>query len=220
MICSVDDGARGAAGPRRGFWMARLFPVEGDSAVAELWHDDEVWADVRLEGIRLGACGEDRIATCTVMVRWYVPAGGAGLQWFDFPYEQVSAQLSAAREWLLDNECGRTPVQGDEPLSAAGHALSTASTRTIEQFLAAVPAASHPDPPDAGTGSLSVALISAGPTPIALIRQIRILTGYGLMDARALVAALPAVVMTGLEPAAAAEIGHTPEAAGATVEIR
>jgi hypothetical protein len=50
-IAYMADNAR-AAEAWHGFRMAHLFPVEGDSAIAELWHDEEVWADVRLEGVR------------------------------------------------------------------------------------------------------------------------------------------------------------------------
>jgi hypothetical protein len=33
------------------------FPVEGESAMAELWYDDDEWADLQLEGLNLGANG-------------------------------------------------------------------------------------------------------------------------------------------------------------------
>jgi hypothetical protein len=49
-----------------GFHLARLYPVEGDSAIAELWHGDDVWADLRLDGIRLDEHGEQRVTACPV----------------------------------------------------------------------------------------------------------------------------------------------------------
>jgi hypothetical protein len=64
MIPYMADDAR-AAETWHGFRMAHLFPVEGDSAIAELWHDEQVWADVRLDGVRLDAHGEDRTASAT-----------------------------------------------------------------------------------------------------------------------------------------------------------
>lgn len=134
----------GGSENRRGFWMARLFPVDADSAIAELWHDDEVWADVRLEGVQLDAHGEDRITSATAVVRLYVRPAGADPDWREHRLEDLLEQLTTARHWLLDNERGRTPVDDGEELSAAGRALSTASARTIEQLITSV--RRHPTP--------------------------------------------------------------------------
>ncbi len=215
----MADNAR-AAETWHGFRMAHLFPVEGDSAIAELWHDEEVWADVRLEGVRLDAHGEDRTASATAVVRFYARSAGAHPDWREHHLDEILAQLTAARDWLLDNEHGRIPVDGGDDLSAAGWALTTASVQTIERLIGSVPTASRPELLNAGTGGLAVVLVDEGPTPIELIRQIRQLTGWGLMDTRTLLAARPSVVMTGLSAADAAEIGRSLEAAGATIEIR
>lgn len=219
MIRDVGRSADGSDTPR-GLWMARLFPVYGDSAIAELWRDDEVWADVRLEGVQLDAHGEDRITSATAVVRLYAPSTGADPGWREHRLDDLLEQLTTARRWLLDNERGCTPVDDREELSAAGHALSTASASTIEQLMASVPAASNPDPPNAGTGGLAVALVAVGPTPVELIRTIRYFTGYGLMDTRAILTTLPSVVMTGLSATDAASIAGSLEAAGGTVELR
>jgi ribosomal protein L7/L12 len=212
------DRSTGGFETRRGFWMARLFPVQGDSAIAELWHDDEIWADVRLEGVQLDVHGEDRITTATAIVRLYARATRTDPDWREHRLDDLLTQLTTARDWLLDNESGRTPVEDGEELSSAGRALSTASTRTVEQLINLVPAASNSDPPNAGTGEFAVALVAVGPTPVELIRTIRSLTGYGLLDARALLTALPSVVMTGLSATDTAKIARSLEAAGATTE--
>jgi ribosomal protein L7/L12 len=204
----------------RGFHRAHLFPVEGDSAVAELWHDDEIWAEVRLEGLRLNASGEDRITSATAMVRLFALPAGAAPGRRDYHLDDILAELSAAQEWLLDNERGRSPVDSADRLSRAGRALSTASAAMIDRLHDSVPPASNPEPPDAGTGDLTIVLIDEGPTPIKLIRELRRLTGCGLMDARALVESRPSVVMTGLSATEAASVRQSLQAAGAIAEIR
>jgi ribosomal protein L7/L12 len=215
----MADDARAAA-TWRGFRMAHLFPVEGDSAIAELWHDEQVWADVRLDGVRPEAHGEDRTASATAVVRCYARPAGADPGWRAHHLDEILAQLTAARDWLLDNEHGRIPVDGGDDLSAAGRALTAASVQTIERLIGAVPTASSPELRNAGTGALAVVLVDEGPTPIELIRRIRQLTGWGLMDSRTLLAARPSAVMTGLSAADAAAVGRSLEAAGATIEIR
>jgi hypothetical protein len=146
------------------FGSSLLFPVEGDTAVVELLHDDRTWADMRLEGIDLAARGEQRVAAARVVVRLY-PAQpqrpswreawpgrgdfmaqhlGLGLlgriqwaramrsptegpEWWEFDLVEVSAQLEAAREMLLDNERGREPIDDAEGLSAMGSAYAKMS---------------------------------------------------------------------------------------------
>src|SRR5258708_37371510 len=145
-----------------------------------------------------------------------------------FPYttlfrsglDQVLEQLEAGRQWLIENERGRVPVGEGPGLPAAGSALSKASAEEIEQFAASIPPASHPDPPYLGTGYLAVVLLAAGPTPIRLIKTIREITGFGLMDSRDLVASLPAVVVAGADPSDAARIASALKGARATTEIQ
>ncbi len=43
------------------FRMQMVFPVAGDSAIVELTHDGEQWAEIRLEDLRIDAVGEDRL---------------------------------------------------------------------------------------------------------------------------------------------------------------
>jgi hypothetical protein len=57
-------------------------------------------------------------------------------------------------------------------------------------------------PPDFGTEDLELVLVAPGPTPIELIKRIRQITGFGLMDSRALLETCPSVVVTGLSEAA------------------
>lgn len=59
-----------------------------------------------------------------------------------------------------------------------------------------------------------------GPTPIELIRRIRQITGFGLMDSRALLETCPSVVVTGLCEAQTADLRDALRSAGATADIR
>jgi hypothetical protein len=80
-----------------GFHLARLYPVEGDSAIAELWHGDDVWADLRLDGIRLDERGERRVAGVRCVLRLYPPPDGADPAWWEWDLAAVLGQLTAAR---------------------------------------------------------------------------------------------------------------------------
>ncbi len=73
--------------------------------------------------------------------------------------------------------------------------------------------------PDAGTGDLTVVLFNPGLTPIEQIRELRRLTGYGLMAARALLEGRLSVVVTGPSAPDAAEVRQSLEAAQAPVEL-
>jgi ribosomal protein L7/L12 len=204
-----------------GFHLARLYPVEGDSAIAELWHGDDVWADLRLDGIRPDEHGEQRVAGVRCVLRLYPPPDGADPAWWEWDLDAVLGQLTAARAWLLDNERGRAPIDDPHGLTAAGAALSKAALEEIKRRSARTD--SLPSPPAApvlGTGHLAVVLQAPGPQPILLIRHLREITGFGLRDARALLDSVPATVATGLSDADAARIGRLLESAGATVEIR
>jgi hypothetical protein len=111
----------------RGFKMAKLFPAEAESAVAELYFGDLVWAYVTLQGVNEAATGAARVRDARVVVEFWrdpdKPTGG-----WDFILDLAGAieQLQRAQEWLIENETGRTP-SSDEGVSAAGSAFSRMS---------------------------------------------------------------------------------------------
>lgn len=78
--------------------------------------------------------------------------------------------------------------------------------------------ATNPVPPDLGAGDLELVLAGAGATPIELIRRIRQITGFGLLDTRALLETCPSVVVTGLSTAQAAELRETLQTAGRSTD--
>ena len=113
--------------------MARLYPVEGESAIAELYYDDMIWAYVSLEGVDAQATGQARVKDASVVVEfWREPKKPTG-QW-DFNLDLAGAleQLEKARDWLLENEVGRAPAEPG--LSAAGEAFQKMSEEEQERW--------------------------------------------------------------------------------------
>jgi len=67
---------------------------------------------------------------------------------------------------------------------------------------------------------VSVILASAGANKIAVLKEVRAITGLGLKEAKDLVDAAPKAIKEGIKKADAAAIKTQLEAAGATVEIK
>ncbi len=66
----------------------------------------------------------------------------------------------------------------------------------------------------------NVVLASAGGNKIAVIKEVREITGLGLKDAKDLVDGAPKTIKEGVAKAAAEEMKAKLEAAGATVELK
>ena len=85
--------------------------------------------------------------------------------------------------------------------------------------VAAAPAAAAPA--DDADAEVSVVLASVpADKKIAVLKEVRTLTGLGLKEAKDLVEAAPKAVKEGIKKEEAAEIKKTLEAAGAVVEIK
>jgi hypothetical protein len=91
------------------FGMQMVFPVEGDTAIVELLHDGEQWAELRLEQLRLDAVGEDRLEGARIVLTVIPPEDGSSRE---FDLDDARAQLDEARDWLVENERGRRPGGG------------------------------------------------------------------------------------------------------------
>jgi large subunit ribosomal protein L7/L12 len=68
--------------------------------------------------------------------------------------------------------------------------------------------------------AFDVMLNDAGANKIAVIKEVRTITGLGLKEAKDLVEAAPKAVLEGAKPEAANEAKAALEAAGATVELK
>ena len=89
--------------------------------------------------------------------------------------------------------------------------------------VAAVAAAPAGDPGAASTEEKSefdVVLVEFGGNKIAVIKEVRAITGLGLKEAKELVEGAPKPVKEGVSKDEAAEVGKKLEAAGAKVEIK
>ena len=90
---------------------------------------------------------------------------------------------------------------------------------------AAAPVAVAAAPAAAGeaeevSSEVSVILASAGANKIAVLKEVRTITGLGLKEAKDLVDAAPKAIKEGIKKADAAAMKTQLEAAGATVEIK
>ena len=67
---------------------------------------------------------------------------------------------------------------------------------------------------------VNVILASAGANKIAVLKEVRAITGLGLKEAKDLVDGAPTAVKEGVKPEEAADIKAKLEEAGATVEVK
>lgn len=86
--------------------------------------------------------------------------------------------------------------------------------------VAAAPAAGAADAGEAADAEVTVVLASAGANKIAVLKEVRAITGLGLKEAKELVDGAPKAVKEGIKKEDAEAIKKQLEAAGATVEIK
>ena len=86
--------------------------------------------------------------------------------------------------------------------------------------VAAAPAAGAAAAPAEEKSSFDVILASAGANKINVIKEVRAITGLGLVEAKTLVESAPKPVKEGAKKEEAEEIKAKLEAAGATVELK
>lgn len=86
--------------------------------------------------------------------------------------------------------------------------------------VAAVAAAPAADAADAGSSEVTVVLASAGANKIAVLKEVRAITGLGLKEAKDLVDAAPKPIKENVKKEDADAIKKQLEEAGATVEIK
>ncbi len=86
--------------------------------------------------------------------------------------------------------------------------------------VAAAPAAAAGDAADAADAEVTVVLASAGANKIAVLKEVRAITGLGLKEAKDLVDGAPKPVKENVKKEDAEAIKKQLEAAGATVEIK
>ncbi|MBR1680739.1 50S ribosomal protein L7/L12 [bacterium] len=86
--------------------------------------------------------------------------------------------------------------------------------------VAAAPAAAAADAGEAADAEVTVVLASAGANKIAVLKEVRAITGLGLKEAKELVDGAPKPVKENVKKEDAEAIKKQLEAAGATVEVK
>ena len=86
--------------------------------------------------------------------------------------------------------------------------------------VAAAPAAGGDSSPAEEKSEFDLVLSEAGANKIAVIKEVRTITGLGLKEAKELVESAPKAVKEGAQKEEAAEIKKKLEEAGATVELK
>lgn len=110
-----------------------------------------------------------------------------------------------------------TLLEAAELVKAMEEKFGVSAAAPVAVAAAAAPAAaSSEDEVD----EVTVVLASAGANKIAVLKEVRTLTGLGLKEAKDLVDAAPKAVKEGIKKEEAEAIKKQLEAAGATVEIK
>ena len=86
--------------------------------------------------------------------------------------------------------------------------------------VAAAPAAGAADAGEAADAEVTVVLASAGANKIAVLKEVRAITGLGLKEAKAVVDEAPKMVKEGADKAEAEDIKAKLEAEGAKVTLK
>lgn len=86
--------------------------------------------------------------------------------------------------------------------------------------VAAVAAAPAGEAAEEGSSEVSVVLASAGANKIAVLKEVRAITGLGLKEAKDLVDAAPKAIKENIKKEEAEAIKKQLEEAGATVEVK
>ena len=93
-------------------------------------------------------------------------------------------------------------------------------TAAVAAPVAAAPGAPAAEPAAAEKTEFTVVLAGIGEKKIQVIKEIRVITGLGLKEAKDLVDGAPKPVKMGISKQEAADIKAKLEAAGATVEVK
>jgi len=109
-----------------------------------------------------------------------------------------------------------TLLEAAELVKAMEEKFGVSAAAPVAVAAAAAPAGEAAEEVD----EVSVILASAGANKIAVLKEVRTITGLGLKEAKDLVDAAPKAIKEGIKKADAAAMKTQLEAAGATVEIK
>jgi large subunit ribosomal protein L7/L12 len=119
---------------------------------------------------------------------------------------------------IVEQLSGLTVIQAAELVKQLEQKWGVSAAAAVA--VAAGPAAAGPAAAAEEKTEFSVVLTDAGANKINVIKEVRVVTGLGLKEAKDLVEAAPKEVKGGVPKAEADEIKKKLEAAGAKVEIK
>ena len=121
-------------------------------------------------------------------------------------------------ETILESIEKLTLIEAAELVKAMEEKFGVSAAAPVA--VAAAPAAAAGDAGDAADAEVTVVLASAGANKIAVLKEVRAITGLGLKEAKDLVDGAPKPVKENVKKEDAEAIKKQLEAAGATVEIK
>ena len=121
-------------------------------------------------------------------------------------------------ETILESIEKLTLIEAAELVKAMEEKFGVSAAAPVA-VAAAAPAAAGAAPAEE-KDSFDVILAAAGANKIAVIKEVRTITGLGLVEAKTLVESAPKPVKEGAKKEEAEEIKAKLEAAGATVELK
>ena len=120
-------------------------------------------------------------------------------------------------ETILEEISSLTLLEAAELVKAMEEKFGVSAAAPVAvAAVAAAPAAAE----EAGSDEVTVVLASAGANKIAVLKEVRAITGLGLKEAKDLVDGAPKPVKENVKKDEAEAIKKQLEAAGATVEIK
>ena len=121
-------------------------------------------------------------------------------------------------ESILESIEKLTLIEAAELVKAMEEKFGVSAAAPVAVAAIAAPAAG--DAPAAEASEVSVILASAGANKIAVLKEVRAITGLGLKEAKDLVDAAPKPIKENIKKEEAEALKAQLEAAGATVEIK
>ncbi len=120
-------------------------------------------------------------------------------------------------ETILEEISSLTLLEAAELVKAMEEKFGVSAAAPVAvAAVAAAPAAAE----EAGSDEVTVVLASAGANKIAVLKEVRAITGLGLKEAKDLVDGAPKAVKEGVKKEDAEAIKKQLEAAGASVELK
>ena len=122
-------------------------------------------------------------------------------------------------ETILEEISSLTLLEASELVKAMEEKFGVSAAAPVA-VAAAAPAAAGAASEDAGSDEVTVVLASAGANKIAVLKEVRAITGLGLKEAKDLVDGAPKPIKENVKKDEAEAIKKQLEGAGATVELK